>query len=613
MPRPIPRCHGLLRRLGLLFVAAVASGCASFVPQPGPAADPPGRYVDLTLPFIAMGDTQEHESTGYPMLDNDSTVDAFVEVAQRPPEQPLFGRRILQWVLQHHRDEPFIHLGDVMDLSCRSEAQRMAKVFLDAGSPGAILPGNHDGLMFGIYGYRILDAVLDRDATRWNHACRRGAAPEDGRHKSANEAFSKRDFINLYVEQYARLPQLVPGLKAPPRHGAHRLSWRNPDPKGFVSAIEAQVLDGYRYADSFLAQRLKLPRAPGATRDVYLVGLDTNQAGALVGTWDTLMGRSPGSMGHVHPDQIKAVRPWVLEAARNGDIVVFAGHHNWRSLGLPTRVLLRNLMSNLVQPLVYLSAHTHRGFWAEHRVLDRRPLLELNVSSLSDWPIAYRRISFAFDEQAGRLLVRGQLMPRGDRPIASDADLMAAWASQACAQIGPVSPDFFRFDQEMVMRQRQSRGSLVEWALAALGPVCETCEQPLYEHAHAYQDAMLDAIVQVSAQLGREAHRLHEVRLPAWCGSADFLACVKDLKAARPQGFRAQVDLFRRKAQLVDVLGSHLDDLRAPEATSYMTCRAVQAAKIDFDLTDDSRNNDRGEAKRRAEQFFRVEASVGMD
>jgi hypothetical protein len=43
-----------------------------------------------------------------------------------------------------------------------------------------------------------------------------------------------------------------------------------------------------------------------------------------------------------------------------------------------------------------------------------------------------------------------------------------------------------------------------------------------------------------------------------------------------------------------------------------MTCRAVQAARIDFELTE-SRNNHRSEANRRAEQFFRVEASVGMD
>jgi hypothetical protein len=37
------------------------------------------------------------------------------------------------------------------------------------------------------------------------------------------------------------------------------------------------------------------------------------------------------------------------------------------------------------------------------------------------------------------------------------------------------------------------------------------------------------------------------------------------------------------------------------------------AARIDFELTDDDRNNHRGEAKRRSEQFFRVEASVGME
>lgn len=594
-------------------LAALLVGCAGFVPQPGPAADPPGRYVDLTLPFIAMGDTQEHEPTGYPMHDNDSAVDAYVEVAQRPPEQPLFGRRVLQWVLQAHRDEPFIHLGDVMDLSCRSEAQRMARIFRDAGSPGAILPGNHDGLMFGIYGYRILDAVLDGDAQRWNHACRRGAAPEDRRHKTEREAFSKRDFIQVYITQYASLPQFVPGLKPPPERGEHRLSWRNPDPGGFVSAIEAQVLDGYRYADSFMAQRLKLPRAPGATRDVYIVGLDTNQAGALVGLWDTVMGRSPGSMGHVHPDQIAAVRPWVLQAAQKGDIVVFAGHHDWRSLGLPTRVLLRTLMSQLQHPLVYLSAHTHRSFWAERRALDRRPLLELNVSSLSDWPVAYRRISFAYDETARRLLVKGELLPGGARAASSDADLMAAWEAQACKQIGPVPPSFLSFDREMVMRQRQSRGSLVEWALAALGPVCPSCEMPLYNHAQAYQDDLLEAISQLGAHLAGQDHRLHEATLPAWCGDVDFLGCVKRLKAEQPQGFQAQVELFRRKAQLVDIMSSHLDDLRAPEAGAYMTCRAVQAAKIDFDLTDDAHNNHRGEAKRQAEQFFRVEASVGME
>jgi hypothetical protein len=432
-----PDCRFVDRPLWAVFILALVllGGCAGFEPQPGPLPEPGGQYVTLTTPFIAVGDTQEHESTGYPLHDNDSAIDAFVEVAQRPPEQPLFGRRILEWALEHDPDEPFIHLGDVMDLSCQSEAQRMDRIFKGARQPVAILPGNHDGLMFGIYGYRLLDAVMDAGAKRWNRACRRGAAPEDSERKTDREALSKRDFIVRYLRNKARSGR-APGLPDPPVEGDFRISWRNPDPQAFISAMEVRLLDGYQYADSFLAQRLRLPRAEGAPRGVVIIGLDTNQAGSLVSTWDTLMGRSPGTTGHIHPDQIQVVRDWVIEAVITGDIVVFAGHHNWSNLGLPSRLLLRNLMSILRHPLVYLSAHTHRGFWAVHTLLALRPVLELNVSSLSDWPIGYRRISFAIDEQANRLLVRGDLMPHAAAPSLTDDDLMAAWEAQTCARSG---------------------------------------------------------------------------------------------------------------------------------------------------------------------------------
>lgn len=587
------------------------AGCASFTPQPGPGIDPPSRFVDLTRPIVAVGDTQEHESTGYPLHENDSAIDAYVEVAQRPPEQPLFGRRILEWALTSHPDEPYLHLGDVMGLSCRSESDRILSVMRKAGRQGAILPGNHDGLMFGIYGYNIFSAVLDDGARQWNQACRRGAAQGDDRRKSAREAMSKREFIAVYLAEQARRTQDAAGLPVPVGEGQQRLSWRNPDRKSFLSAVEANLLEGYRYADSFVAQRLRMPPAPGATREVLIIGLDTNQAGALVTAWDTVRGRSPGSMGHVKFDQVAAVTPWIDEAIRDKAIVVFAGHHNWSSLGLPTRLQLRSLMSRLDQPLVYLSAHTHRGFWALHTALDRRPLLELNVSALSDWPIAYRRISFAYDEAAQRLLVRGDLMP-GGRPVGNDADLLAAWHEQACTRIGPQPDALIRFDRDLVKRQRESRGNIVEWVLAGLSASCERCENSMHLHANAYQDAMLDAILQLANHLGPDAHRLHNVKLPQWCGASDFEDCARSLKAQSRVDTSGHRELFRRKATLVDLLSTHLDELDTPQAAAYMTCRAVHAAKIDFDLTDDSRNGNRGEAKRRAEQFFRVEASVGM-
>jgi len=605
-----------LRFTGLaaaLACAVAVAGCASFTPQPGPGEEPQARYVTLTLPITALGDTQEHLATGHPLHDNDSAIDAYVEVAQRPPEQPLFGRRILEWVLQSYPNEPWLHLGDVMDLSCRVEAERMGQIFRGSGRQGAILPGNHDGLMFGIYRYNLLGTASDPGAKKWNMACRRGAAPENTQFRTASEALNKRDFIAQYLTEHSYKQDDASGLTAPPPSGAHRTSWRNPSPNAFVSAIEANLVEGAGYADSFIAQRLKLPRAPGATRDVILIGLDTNQAGPLASFWDTILGNSPGTIGHVHPDQIHAISHWVVQAARNGDIVVFAGHHDWRSIGLPSRLLLRGLMENLPHPLVYLSAHTHRGFWAVHRALASQPLLELNVSSLSDWPIAYRRISFAYDEAANRLLVRGDLLPRGERPNQSDADLLAAWQTQTCAASG-FSTEYLRsIDFATVTRQRESRGSLLDWLQEELLSDCESCEKSRYEHAQAYQDQMLTTLLQARLHLGPQAHELPNVQLPEWCRGQSYFNCISGLLAEQPQDLAGQKALFRRKAEMVYLVNSQLDKLSEPTAKAYMTCRAVLAEKIDFDATPDDRNSDRGEAKRRAEQFFRIEASVGMD
>lgn len=600
------------RSLALTAFALLLAGCAGFQPQPGPGPEPKADYRPLTTPIIAVGDTQEHESTGYPLHDNDSAVDAYVEVTQRPPEQTLFGRRLLEWALASHPDEPFIHLGDVMDLSCRSEAARMGRIFEASKSPGAILPGNHDGLMFGIFAHNLYDPA-SATPHRWNQLCRRGADRDRREFKTENEALTKRGFIATYLSDQLKTPHPKPGLVAPPPQGPHIVEWRNPDPDAFLSAARGELIDGPLHADSFLAQRLVLPRAPGATRRTIVIALDTNQSGALVSTWDTLMGRSPGSMGYIHPDQVTAVTGWVDEAVAAGDIVIFAGHHNWRSLGLGSRLMLRNLMAEFDHPLVYLSAHTHRGFWAMHRALARQPLLELNVSSLSDWPIAYRRIDFAYDEKARRLLMRGDLMPRGMLPNTSDADLLAAWREKACADADVPVSRLDDEDRKLVRAQKSARGNLMEWLLAALGPYCESCEEPLYKHAQAYLDEILEIVLELDADLGPDAHQLHTLKLPAWCAGRDFSACTRNVMAEKAGDFPAHVALFRRKAALAALFNEHLDDLTIHRAKAYMTCRAVLAAKDDFDATPDDKNSNRGEEKRRTEQFFRIEASVGMD
>lgn len=168
----------LPRLLGALIPVAGLVGCVSVPPQHTPPLDSPGEYVALTKPIIAVGDTQEHEATGFPLHDNDGAVDSYVEVAQRPPAQPLFGRRMLEWAIQNHPDAPVIHLGDVLDMSCESELGRMRKIFQAATQPSAILPGNHDGLLFGIFNYNMVDIILDPGAAKWDRGCRRGANPD---------------------------------------------------------------------------------------------------------------------------------------------------------------------------------------------------------------------------------------------------------------------------------------------------------------------------------------------------------------------------------------------------------------------------------------------------
>jgi len=125
------------------------------------------------------------------------------------------------------------------------------------------------------------------------------------------------------------------------------VSWRNPDPHKFLEAIEAKLVSGRNYAQSFIVQKLRLPAATGAARPVTIIALDTNQTTFAVGAMDTLRNLSPGSIGHVKNDQIRAVEALVEEARRAGEIVVFARHHNWPQLSAGSKLRLAAVMRRL--------------------------------------------------------------------------------------------------------------------------------------------------------------------------------------------------------------------------------------------------------------------------
>jgi hypothetical protein len=125
----------------------------------------------------------------------------------------------------------------------------------------------------GLHDRDALDKPV-RALSRWNDACRRDAGGLATKHKSESEALSKRQFIALHGSEHSKRRPERPGLLAPPDTDRHSASWRSPDPEAFVSGSEAELLDGKVHAHSSIAQRLKSPRAPGATRATIIIGLD---------------------------------------------------------------------------------------------------------------------------------------------------------------------------------------------------------------------------------------------------------------------------------------------------------------------------------------------------
>jgi hypothetical protein len=599
----------------LAFHAVLVTGCAQFVEAGPPPADPAGQFAPLTKPIILLGDTQEHEATGFPLHDNDGAVDAYVEVAQRPPEQPLFGRRILEWVLVNHPQEPVVHLGDVLDMSCKSELERMQALALSARQEGAILPGNHDGLMFGIFNHKFVGRLLEASGQAWYRGCLRGAteaasaAPvSDNPHDAV---VTKRDFILAYLALFGTRSEDRIQIPRTSAAGDARISWKNPRSGAFIEAVEVRLHEEDAYANSFIAQKMRLPAASGASRGVVMIGLDTNQVSAVVGSLDAVRGISPGDIGHVRADQLAAIRPWLEDARRANDIVVFAGHHNWNRLSFASQARIATVMRGIDHPLVYISAHTHRGFWASHQ-LGQRSLLELNVSSLSDWPIAYRRVTFALDESAGRLKVNAEIMPNVGVRVGSDRQLLDAWESLTCDPTRFAPSRLEGQERLVVQRQRDNRGSLLEWLYEGLGENCASCQQTLYESGLRYQDAMLETILTLYHDFWTQVPEVAVLGDASVCGTHALPVCVGRLRAEDHSTLEQTIDLFKRRARLVDTANAQLDRIENPRVRSYMACRAVIAAQVDYELTPEDKRHGRGEDRRREQQFFRIEATVGM-
>jgi hypothetical protein len=499
-------------------------------------------------------------------------------------------------------------------MSCLSEEKRLLKVLGKAKQPVAIIPGNHDGLLFGIFNRDLVSDYLNADALEWQRGCRHGAEDDDSPHhkEGSGPGLNKRQFLGHYIGFLSSAPQRRPGLKPPRESGSQRLEYPNPNPEAFVERLEANLVGGRDYAKSFIVQKLRLPAAPGAPRPVTIIAIDTAQLNVVIGYFNMLLGKSPGDLGRVLGDQAEVIARFVEDAKKAGEMIIFAGHHSWGQIDPGSRLRLMRIMERVEHPIVYLSAHTHEGSWQVHPLRDRQ-LLDFNVSSLSDWPLAYRRVSFAYDRRANRIKVFADLLPSLGSPPKNDAELLDAWTRPSCSQAGVSLVKIAKEDLAAVKAQKESRGSLVDWLFEGIAGRSEAGLQKLYESAHRYIDGMLEIIIEVYDDLGDRVQGLSRVNVPALCKEESLRNCASSLRAARFDTLESTIQTFRMKAAFVDFVGEQLEEIGDPQLEAYMVCRTAFAAKDDHDLTPEGKQPGAPERRRRERGFFQLEATIGMD
>lgn len=393
----------------------------------------------LSQAITLMADTQIRYLYG-------DAASADAEAAARPVQLDYYARDMLDWHLAKSGDgTPVVHLGDAVDLSCSQELATFAgvmKAVNRGGAPWFLAPGSHDGYLHGV-------RHADRD--RWNAAC--GSSRSRG-----NGAMDKADFVKAYLEaltkeedkngcvfpemaalraafdgeglrdltceplspkapgsaqiagaaETGREPRSLPDARRPviPRDGDVPLEGcfvAAPSRTRVLRAI-AWRIDREAPYRSFVVQSLRLS-LPGNPRETTAILLDT-AAYPERPTGRTALSLRADRTGDLAADELSIVHRWALEAAASPrGVVLLFGHHPIESLSPDARRSVEEIVDNYHVPL-YVSAHTHEGFWKTHDS-EGSAWMELNVGSTTDFPPEQRSLQLFTTNE--RLMVRSRL------------------------------------------------------------------------------------------------------------------------------------------------------------------------------------------------------------
>lgn len=373
---------------------ALAAGCVQPEPEPEwlPAYEP---FDELdpswtsTRRVLLLADCQLFNVLTNPLPDRNLSSEAVAETAVRPPQLNMFADDVLAFVLaDDHGAEVAIHLGDALDIGCEGEMREFVATMHAGGLPWLMAPGNHDCTYFGNY--------FPIGSTVWEEGC-----------SGAGRTMSKDLLIRWYVA--ALVTQHGPGfdelaaslgLADEQDRAPEELLERIPArfefeaPRGHEGLLDAIAwnIDEEKPWRSFVVQRADITGVQEGATSVALLLLDSSQyerppvlvMNAWVG-WPTHF--NAGLTGEMLADQLRIVRRWIDAGTR----FALACHHPYDDWSAKSRSSLRWLWSEHREELgMLLTAHTHAGFIAYHRVAEHLERVELNIGSTTDWPMEWR-------------------------------------------------------------------------------------------------------------------------------------------------------------------------------------------------------------------------------
>jgi hypothetical protein len=396
-------------------VIAACGGGGHEVRPPWASAQP---HADPPQEIWLFADSQLNNAAGTRTRSRIGALDNYAEHAIRPPSVDLWSEHLLAAAADHIRKavRPAFFLGDAANTSCVGEMRRFLHAVADLPWFGVL--GNHDGYYMGNLTFAA-DAFDSATDFTWQGACEH-AAPQPAasaarlaaletrllgqRHSNAEQGtMTKAVAIWLFLDDLHRRVSLS---RDPLEPGSWSVdgSYQVYDARGqyalnghslavrAIAAVGAKDTRGDTYSRSWQGYLLQDVELPGGDHAILLDTSDyalrpPSGIGSRLAAVTVDEHSLPGRWGRIGEHQARKAAE--LQSSHPSARFFLMGHHHWARLD--GTAVLKSLMSDS-QFATYISGHTHAP--TAPTGTSAKEQWELNVGSLTDWPMQIARVAY---------------------------------------------------------------------------------------------------------------------------------------------------------------------------------------------------------------------------